>query len=778
MIVGILLVAPTYGFFVSSSATTTILRCPRTNDPLLSSRSDDQTDERSNRSASADAIDRPTLSKTELEQRAVSLTALLDASHPPTQRKKVYVRPPHKETAATPPYQTKKKKRRQQAWNANYHTSVATQTKIKAIAHQTANAKRILSYILSIPPQSCNAANLVCAMTLASKNLKDNDSIRYQVQQMADIVLHLLTERQSYVFSTRQLANLAWSLAKFRGEGGIVIPDELIDAIAVALTDSLRNDHSNATQTQELCMSCWAYGILRKRQRPTGWQETPTISSDILLSAELMDEGVEFFGFDGEYSQEEDDSGENEADDELTSTEMLLDEIALALADGRIGKLQWKELANVAWSYATIGRSRSEAVQPLLKDIAQEATNRLLNNTMTGTVQSRDIAQLVWSLGVLQADNYRLGDNFTAFVAAVSEQVAHGRQVQDVMHWSCADIVQTALSLAHARLDEQVLLLRLYTEATARLMSSTMNHAPARQVERKLFHQWELSVLLWVQARLYLTGQLSDVYAQFTLIAMKDLEKAMKAGKSLSDQGIGSQERANIAWSLAVLDCWQSPSAQTIIKSVFDEATMDCKDQNQIQLDHAHQLWQALAILEPLCPECFVDVPSWFRSYLEHEWKQEKARPKQSSARHKALSTTLELMGVEHLNEHDEDIDVAIVLKPQASWTHETVRGEMLEGVKVAVEFDGPAHYTREKPDADPPRTLGHTVLKYRLLKQAGWSVVRVPYFVFDRIPFWASMERQRYVQRLLKTHGNIRFSDVDVSEYKAHIPNRRSRFD
>lgn len=99
-----------------------------------------------------------------------------------------------------------------------------------------------------------------------------------------------------------------------------------------------------------------------------------------------------------------------------------------------------------------------------------------------------------------------------------------------------------------------------------------------------------------------------------------------------------------------------------------------------------------------------------------------------------------------------------------------------------AVEFDGPLHFTREAFDElgnkIAPRTLGHTALKYRLLKQQGWAVVRVPYYEFDKIPFWASMERQRYLQRLLKTHAHICFSEVDVSEYKAIAPNRRSRFD
>ena len=38
--------------------------------------------------------------------------------------------------------------------------------------------------------------------------------------------------------------------------------------------------------------------------------------------------------------------------------------------------------------------------------------------------------------------------------------------------------------------------------------------------------------------------------------------------------------------------------------------------------------------------------------------------------------------------------------------------------------------------------------------------------------------ERQRYLQRALKTHEKIEFSEVDVSEYKAMPSTRHSRFD
>jgi hypothetical protein len=143
------------------------------------------------------------------------------------------------------------------------------------------------------------------------------------------------------------------------------------------------------------------------------------------------------------------------------------------------------------------------------------------------------------------------------------------------------------------------------------------------------------------------------------------------------------------------------------------------------------------------------NVPVWFSEYLEDKWTLEKARDKlTSSARHRALSQTLHFMGVEHYNEHDEDIGVAIVLKGNAVWTHETDTSEEAgDRVLVAVEFDGPNHSTRErklKRNKRPakPRALGHTVLKYRLLKKQGWTVVRVPYYEFDKIPFWSSTIR------------------------------------
>jgi len=251
--------------------------------------------------------------------------------------------------------------------------------------------------------------------------------------------------------------------------------------------------------------------------------------------------------------------------------------------------------------------------------------------------------------------------------------------------------------------------------------------------------------------------------------------------------GLGAQEQANIAWSLTVLDKYRSPESIQLLQKIFTGSSASSARGNRIGLEHAHQLWQSVCILEDDCPEALGNVArtTAFYSFLRDSWFREKSRPKLSSERHKNISKTLDLMGVLHYNEHDEDIDVAIVLKLDSEWTHTADKGYGAETKrKVAVEFDGPTHFTRPRPPIQvgqkplPPRALGHTVLKYKILKRQGWAVVRVPYYEFDKIPFWASMERQRYLQRKLKTHANIRFSRIDVSEYKAQVANRQSRFD
>ncbi len=48
---------------------------------------------------------------------------------------------------------------------------------------------------------------------------------------------------------------------------------------------------------------------------------------------------------------------------------------------------------------------------------------------------------------------------------------------------------------------------------------------------------------------------------------------------------------------------------------------------------------------------------------------------------------------------------------------------------RIAIEFDGPSHFTRNTLEP-----LGHTRLRDRLLSAMGWRVVSIPFFEWDRL--------------------------------------------
>ena len=497
----------------------------------------------------------------------------------------------------------------------------------------------------------------------------------------------------------------------------------------------------------------------------------------------------------------------------------------------------WKDLSTIVWSYANRGHFDSKSTEYLIDAAVQEASKRLdkaprgasndgrrangvqkkngdrksgNNNDRTSRFLPRDVSQLAWAVAVLQSDNHRMGDSLVELIGAINRHWiglgvdkhydAHRRPFEN---WQPADLVQLSVALSHGRIDDVSLLSEIYNEALHIILASedmednfggeingkktggNVGHARGDRKRQRRWQAWELSIMLWVQANLYLTSKDDDVFRIFAEAVPKTIlrriERSSGRGNdfvTLDSIGLGPQEQANVAWSLTVLQDHSSQEAEELLRHIFRSATSSYRSGAFIRLENAHQLWQSYYLAEEDYPNAVSDVTPGFRDYLERTWNEEKSRQKTSSARHKSLSQTLDLMGVAHFNEHDEDIDVAIILKDESSWTHTAERGDHRESHhKVAVEFDGPNHFTRSV-GSHKPRALGHTVLKYRMLKRQGWTVVRVPYFEFDKIPFWASMERQRYLQRLLKTHADIRFSEVDVSEYKPMVPSRKTRFD
>ena len=99
---------------------------------------------------------------------------------------------------------------------------------------------------------------------------------------------------------------------------------------------------------------------------------------------------------------------------------------------------------------------------------------------------------------------------------------------------------------------------------------------------------------------------------------------------------------------------------------------------------------------------------------------------------HKDVSRVLTSMGVDHTNEASDDVDICVHADGQRS-------------SRVAMEIDGPSHFTSN----EPRRLNGASILKTRVLHACGWDhVVRVPYYEWNDLGK-AKEAKQQYLERL-----------------------------
>ena len=699
----------------------------------------------------------------------------------------------------------RKKNAPKTAWKADYMSSNYTQKRIRnasfkvnGSAHQRCIAA--INTLLETPSTDCNESNVIATLTLTakiissiqSKGINQEEKLKFRrlLHQTLDR-LHSLVEEER--LNTRQLANAVWSIAKHFKTDPLILPlsfsqspnitsrnrnilshsevwdvkegaelrknsseERVLDTLilmASQMNSIISGEVSNTMAKAEISMICWAYAILFPRTRPAGWKLPLRDHFTERMSTHEID-AVKFEKW-HHTSYIESSLNDSYYDLPESTIDTLFDSVAIyIIIESALEKYSWKEISTIAWAYGARGHCQLGSSLKVLSYLSQEATSRLKrtydSNTERESIQPRDISQIAWALGILQADNHHLSDILYTFLDAIEEAI-HSNAIS-IETWKSPDLVQVAVAMAHGRIDKPVLLKAIFSEA----LISLKQERDATQNSRAHFHSWELSALLWVQARLYLTKSYDSIFGEFADILPQVLMQRIQSTVNVSDSstiepdalvevfqeiGLGAQEQANLAWSLTVLEKYNSSCSSQLLKLIFDVSSSRF-DSRTLSLEHAHQLWQSLFILKNEIPEVARQVRPDYSDILKELWLEEKARPKKSSARHKSLSETLHFMGVAHFNEHDEDIDVAIVLKQNSEWTHTAVVSKGEYQKKVAVEFDGPAHFTvLREPEvgkkADPPRALGHTVLKYRILKMKDWTVIRIPYYEYDRIPFW-----------------------------------------
>ncbi|CAG9465159.1 unnamed protein product [Pedinophyceae sp. YPF-701] len=130
-------------------------------------------------------------------------------------------------------------------------------------------------------------------------------------------------------------------------------------------------------------------------------------------------------------------------------------------------------------------------------------------------------------------------------------------------------------------------------------------------------------------------------------------------------------------------------------------------------------------------------LPDWVLQGAEERWKAAAGEARVSGFQAGVLAA-LQDLGYDPVLEMQSEgrlfsVDVALALP---------------DGRRIAVEADGPSHFTSNTP----LRPLGPTLLRRRLLRSLGWEVVSVPFVAWDINA--SHQERIHVLRDLLAQHG------------------------
>eukprot|EP00548_Thalassiothrix_antarctica_P011019 CAMPEP_0194161626 /NCGR_PEP_ID=MMETSP0152-20130528/79044_1 /TAXON_ID=1049557 /ORGANISM="Thalassiothrix antarctica, Strain L6-D1" /LENGTH=352 /DNA_ID=CAMNT_0038871433 /DNA_START=344 /DNA_END=1403 /DNA_ORIENTATION=- len=145
-------------------------------------------------------------------------------------------------------------RRKTEPWRASYHISCETQTKLKDASRSfdlrrttpQQRMERILQLLLEeTPPEKCNPANLVCALTISAKiissspnnsnnknrssnnnnNSKFTESSRSWLYRAMNVLNKLVVENKA--LNARQLCNAIYAIAKLYNFDSTLLPERM-----------------------------------------------------------------------------------------------------------------------------------------------------------------------------------------------------------------------------------------------------------------------------------------------------------------------------------------------------------------------------------------------------------------------------------------------------------------------------------------------------------------------------------------------------------------------
>ncbi|KAJ7249572.1 hypothetical protein O6H91_Y423900 [Diphasiastrum complanatum] len=223
------------------------------------------------------------------------------------------------------------------------------------------------------------------------------------------------------------------------------------------------------------------------------------------------------------------------------------------------------------------------------------------------------------------------------------------------------------------------------------------------------------------------TGNLCNTDSEFqsgTMFSKRfNVEDAqrMDGGGSVLDF-YSFEQLANIAWSYAVLGELQRPFFSLLLSTISGRASELQTTSGHLSMQRCQQprllgqIHQVCTCLKLEYSHLRLSVGKILEELAHKVWEEDKRSGKITSVLQKNLQYLLVSTGKNWVYEYtgaEYSLDAALVEE------------------KIAIEVDGPSHFTR-----NTGLPLGHTVLKRRLLKASGWNILPVSYHQVQASPW------------------------------------------
>ncbi|KAK9818101.1 hypothetical protein WJX72_007196 [[Myrmecia] bisecta] len=481
--------------------------------------------------------------------------------------------------------------------------------------------------------------------------------------------------RKLYSFNAQNIANTVWAYANLGYES-----PALFDAIGVEAQRSMER-----FSPQNVSNTLWAYAKVNK-QMPSLFELAARHATFSMQTFQPQSMANMMWAFATLYC----------LPDERFITSLCAHALAL------LSDFSPQNISNTIWALGTLKYRNADA---LMHAVACEMVKRLRSGEAEKAFSRQHLANTLWGYATLDCDP---GQDMLSTLADAMARRAGECNPQEV-----SNTVWAFAKLGH------------YNEA---LMDTFAREAESRIWE---FSQQNLANMAWAFGKLsHFAPSLLDAVAKQALSMAQELSlqhvtnilwtyasflhpvpgfyEALLAEirRRLAQEQFNAQQLSNMLWSLCILQrCTQDEWRELLTQ--FGSLGIAPGDLPEEALTQVYQSYLLMLVDQPGVD---LAMPAGLRETAKSTWVASRKNVRVSWL-HKDVSRVLKEMGLDHDIEHvtqDQLFSVDISLK----------------GEQVAIEADGPHHFT-----SNTRMPLGEMKARARLLNARGWQVISVPFF-------------------------------------------------